>query len=55
MEWDEEVKLTTTSVLGYKLDLKADFYALKAIKNCVPCGYVAWINSTVPVTTMSKF
>ncbi|CAG9320735.1 unnamed protein product [Blepharisma stoltei] len=52
--WDDEAKLTSTSILANQYNVSEGLYVLKPSIMCAPCGSITWISSTVPVETMSR-
>lgn len=54
IEWAQEVKLVTTSIVSKSYAIEGEYLVLRPlIQNC-PCGFMTWISSSQPIYTMSR-
>lgn len=54
IEWPHEVKLTTTSIISHHYLIEGDHLVLRPLVNNCPCGFIAWLSSSVAISTMSR-
>jgi hypothetical protein len=52
--WSHEVRLASTSISAHHYLLEGDHLVLRPLVANCPCGYVVWLSSSVPISTMSR-
>ena len=54
IDWAQEFRLTTTSIISNSYSFAGECLVLRPLVSNCPCGYMAWVSSTSPITTMSR-
>lgn len=54
LDWEHEFKLSSTSIISNSYNIQGENLVLRPLVANCPCGYIAWISSSSPITTMSR-